>query len=128
MYLSEVLSQDETTQRDGLVGVLYPTVGMRDALMMASHHQEDTRFVQSMPFRNSALHLVFPIHSSESENETGGSSNGSNNAMMGRIVQALFLIRMVTDMRRVTRIHTGEKYPMFSYFFFCRSSCAKRQQ
>jgi hypothetical protein len=110
-YVLDVVTQDDTTQKDGLVAIIQTSLDIRDSLASPSHQREDVRIVEALPARLTGFHIAHPsesCHNSDGTTTTGSTVDSGINLTRRRIVQALLLIIMGQKLRRVTRVHDGE--------------------
>jgi hypothetical protein len=95
IYQFDVLSQDEATQRHGLVTVLFLSPDLLDWFLDPSLQRENDRFVQAMPVRCTAVHMCYHLKSVT-----------VLESAVYRAIQLLVMTLMGEEMRRVTTIHT----------------------
>lgn len=110
LYLYDVASRDETTQRDGLVSLICPFMGIKDA----SIDNDDFYFIKAMPVRCTGIHIMF-FAFNQNSNEAPNAEHGSG-TQYGPVVNPVnigFVCNMCLtffgkSLRQVTRIHTSE--------------------
>jgi hypothetical protein len=121
LYIYDVASCDEATQRDGFVGLVCPFVGINDGLAQtvqgaidAPMDNHDFQFVNAMPIRCTGLHLIHFAFNHNSNVDAPSSEDGSGtqcdstSKLHFRIVCNLFLTFFGNRLRQVTRIHSSK--------------------
>jgi hypothetical protein len=87
----EAASDDEPTQRDGLVSIVWPSLELRDVLVDPAQQRKNTALFEGMPLRSTGLHICLP-----------------GDDPVSKVLQALLLIGFGKDLRRTIKIHSGK--------------------
>jgi hypothetical protein len=104
IFLYDAASNDETTSCHGLVGILWPSVGIATPLSDPHSYHETARFLQAQPFSYSAFHMcIEPSPAGEHKRQTGMSHQ---NYVLW-LAYAVVMVAMSKDGRMVTKLHTG---------------------
>jgi hypothetical protein len=130
IYLAEILSQDEATQRDGAVVLMYLSPTQRTFMKDPEYQQENARIFQGCPLRASAVHVcLLPNYDEIQERQhlqqkqqqqisnawsfNMGGTFLDNSWTVYRILQLLLLMMFSKDTRKIVRIHISK------YFWLC---------
>lgn len=89
MYLARIMAEDETTQRNGAVTIVWPSPDILGLLRDPEQSRANQRHLEATPLRYCAFHVCFP------------------NSVTYRWLQALVLLTLGRDKRKVVRFHFG---------------------
>lgn len=98
LYLFMIMSDDEPTQKNGVVLVVWPQASLRECVEGQHEKSEVANVVRHcLPLRASSFHLCLP------------------NTAATEKVKAVFLTLMGQELRRVVRVHIGELLSVRSF-------------
>jgi hypothetical protein len=105
-----VFSDDEMTQRNGLVFIIQPDFDLKNVVSDQEQQRQAIRFFAGMPLRYTGYHL-WMLSDDEQDSHHNDSSAGGGTGMSATIqavIRALVLLSLGEKQRKVTRIHTGK--------------------
>ena len=110
IYMYSVFSDDEMTQRNGLVFIIKPDFDLKNVVSDQEQQRQATRFFAGMPLRYTGYHLWMFSDDEDSSQDDGSNtgSGGGTSATMQAVIRALVLLSLGEKQRKVTRIHTGK--------------------
>jgi hypothetical protein len=114
IYLSDVLAQDEPTQRDGAVVLMYLSPVQRHLMRDPDHQRENRRLFDACPVRASAIHVcLLPNFDDIQGQEGNGGGTGGGTVLdrswtVYRVLQLMLMMMFSRETRMTVRVHASE--------------------